>query len=152
MHIVNAVTQIKTARASFTSLGCHRNATAEGRSAPGCSPFLLEVILGKHQQVTALRCVAPGEEQEPHGLGHRLCGGPVRCRLYWLAAMLPQRRIRPKLSHEKQPWINKPNRKLYQSEGRLRPGVLDLRRSAPGSGQMHSRPSSQSAAPLVQPC
>lgn len=70
----------------------------------------------KHQQVTVLCCLAPGEEQEPHG-------DPVHCRLYWLAAIVAQGRIRSKLSHEKQPWIYKPNGKKY---GLTLPGFAAL--------------------------
>lgn len=153
MHIVNAVTQIKTATASFISLGCHRNAAAKGRSASGCSPFLSEAILGKHQQVTALCCLAPGEEQEPHGLGHCLHGGPVHCWLYWLAAFITQGAVRPKVCHEKQPWFKKADGKTLLNQGLIAPGSVGFAALSAGH-RTDARPSllPKHSAPLVRPC
>lgn len=100
--------------------------------SPGGDPW-------KHQQVTVLCCLAPGEEQEPHG-------DPVHCRLYWLAAIVAQGRIRSKLSHEKQPWIYKPNGKKY---GLTLPGFAAL---STGHGVNECTPFPPAQVLLIQPC
>lgn len=153
MHIVNAVTQIKTATASFISLGCHRNATAEGRSASGCSPFLSETILGKHQQVTVLCCLPQGRSRSPTAWGTACtvaqftagCTG-------WQPSSLRDS-VRPKLCHEKQPWFKKPNGKTLLNQGLIAPGSVGFAALSAGR-RTDARPSllPKHSAPLVRPC
>lgn len=141
MRIVNAVTQIKTARGSFYKPGLPQNCHSQGRIGSRLLCFLLEAILRKHPQVTALSCLAPGEQQEPHGLGHRLHGGPVHCCLYWLAATITKRRIRSKVSHEKQPGLTNPREKLYYNKVRVDcAGICQVRSVLPSSQSCRSSP------------
>lgn len=63
--MVNAGTQIRATTAPFISLGCYRNATARGRSGPGCPPFLPEVIQGNTSRSLCSAAWPQGRSRSP---------------------------------------------------------------------------------------
>lgn len=63
--MVNAGTQIRATTVPFISLGCYRNATARGRLAPGCHPFLPQVIPGNTRRSLCSAVWPQGKNRSP---------------------------------------------------------------------------------------
>lgn len=137
--MVNAGTEIRAATVPFISLGCYRSATAQGRSAPGCPPFLPEAIPGNTSRSL---CSAAW----PQGRSRSLmvtqftagCTG-------WQPSSLRGELAPNSAMINNTGFINQ----MDKSKGWL---CLALQLSALGMGWMHTLPSSPGTVLPVQPC